>query len=96
MIKRNRWWTTNHHMVGPSDAVVNSVANDFNMCLAVKISLNSFISIDKVLELLLQAVVLIIQICHVFIESINFSLQVHLILEHLVTVLLEPVKLERN
>jgi len=43
-----------------SDDVVNSVPYVFNLVLAIQIALDSLISIDKVLKLLLQAVVLII------------------------------------
>lgn len=85
-----------HLNLRSSDDIVNPVTNVLNLVLAVKVSLHSFISIDEIFELFLQAVILIIQIGHVLVKSVNLSLQIHLILQHLVAVLLQTVNLERD
>ena len=59
---------------------------------SVKIHSHGVISLDELLELLLEAVVLIIQIRHVPVECIDLSLKVKLVLHHLFGMLLQTIK----
>ena len=59
---------------------------------SVKIPSHGVISVDELLELLLQAVILIIQIRHVPVECIDLSLKVKLVLHHLFGMLLQTIK----
>ena len=49
------------------------------------------IGLDEALELLLEAVVLIIEVSHVLVKGINLGLEVDLVLHHLLGVLLESI-----
>ena len=64
--------------------VVNFASNALNLVLAVKTSSNLFIGFNETLEFLLEAVVLVVQVCHVLVQCINFGLKLDLILVHLV------------
>lgn len=48
------------------------------------------VCLDEAFQLLLQAVVLVVQISHVLVEGINFSLQLNLVFVHLLRMLLQP------
>lgn len=85
-----------HFDLRASDDVVNSVPNMLDLVLTIQIALDSLISVNEVLKLLLQAVVLIIQISHVLVKCVNLGLQFHLVLQHLIAVLLKAIDLERN
>ena len=61
--------------------------------LSVKALSNLLIGLDKTFELLLEAVVLVIKVSHVFVESINLRLEINLVSHHLLGVLLQPVDL---
>lgn len=75
MFNNLRWRSLFYHSnVGSSDTIIHSIPDALYLCFTVKISLNCLISIDKVFKFFLQTIVLIIQICHVFIKSIDFSL----------------------
>ena len=52
-----------------------------------------FICLNESFELLLEAVVLVVEVGHVLVKSINLSLQLYLILVHLLRVMLESVDL---
>lgn len=51
------------------------------------------VCLNELLELFLEAVVLIIQVGHVLVKGIDLGLQLDLIFEHLVGVLLQTVNL---
>ena len=71
------------HLRAPDD-VVDAAADVLDLVLTVQVALDGLIGVDKVLELLLQAVVLIVQICHVLVERINLTTEVALVMKHLV------------
>lgn len=79
--------------LGAPDDVVNSGSDGLDFVLSIQISSNLIIGLDEFLELLLQAVVLVIKVGHVLVERINFGLQFNLIFEHLIRVLLESIDL---
>jgi hypothetical protein len=60
----------------------------FHLGLSIESLSHMSVSLDEALKLFLEAVVLVIQISHVLIEGINFSLKVDLISHHLFRVLL--------
>jgi hypothetical protein len=76
------------------DDVVDAVSDVLYLVLAVQVTFDGLIGFDEVLELLLKAVVLIVQICHVFVEGVDLLLKVSLVAQHLVGVLLEAVDFE--
>ena len=63
----------------------------FHLGLSIKSLSHMFVSLDEAFELFLEAVVLVIQISHVFIKGIDFRLQIDLISHHLFRVLLKSV-----
>lgn len=79
--------------LGAPDNVVNSGSDGLDFVLSIQVSSDLIVGLDEFLELLLQAVVLVIKVGHVLVERINFSLQFNLILEHLIGVLLESIDL---
>jgi len=76
-------------LLRPPDDIVNPGSNLIYLVLAVEASPHLVVSFEESLQLFLQAVVLIVEIGHVLIKSIDLSLEVNLILEHLVGVLLQ-------
>ena len=54
---------------------------------------NLLISLNKALELFLEAVVLVVQVSHMLVKSIYFGLKVNLVSHHLLGVLLQPIDL---
>ena len=79
-----------------ADDVVDAAADVLDLVLAVKVPLDDLVGLDKVLELLLEAVVLVVQVGHVPVEGVDLRLEVGLVAQHLVGVLLEAVDLEGN
>ena len=77
--------------LGSGDDVVDSLSNVVNFSLSIQVLPDLIISLYKLLELLLQAIVLVIQISHVFIKCIDLSLEVNLILKHLIRVLFKSI-----
>ena len=80
--------------LAPSDHVVNSGADVVHFELPVQVPLDSLICINEVLELLLKAVILVVQIGHVLVEGINLSLKIGLVSHHAITLLPETVQLK--
>lgn len=61
------------------------------MGLSVEASSDFFVCLNEAFQLFLEAVVLVVEVGHVFIEGVNFSLQFDLVGGHLASVLLQPV-----
>lgn len=79
--------------LGAPDNVVNPGSDGLDLVLSIQVSPHLIIGLDEFLELLLQAVVLVIKVGHVLVEGVDFSLKFNLIFEHLVGVLLESIDL---
>lgn len=60
--------------------------------LSVEVHSDGVVGLHELFELLLEAVVLIIQVRHVPVECIDLSLQVQLVLHHLFRMLLQPIQ----
>jgi len=65
------------------DDIINLASDGLHLLLPIKSSPNLLIGFNETLQLLLQAVVLIVQVSHVLIKSIYLCLQLNLILIHL-------------
>lgn len=72
-----------YFLLRPPDNIVDPASNLFNLALSVEASPDLVVGLDEALELLLETVVLVVQVGHVLVESVNFSLEVDLVLEHL-------------
>lgn len=78
-MRENSWACS--HMHGPGNFclrsrnnVVNSCSNIFNLMLSIEVMSNGIIGLHKFLKFLLKAVVLVIQVGHVPVKSINLTL----------------------
>lgn len=63
----------------------------FHLSLPIQSLSHVLVSLDESFKFLLEAVVLVIQISHVLVESIDFSLEIDLVSHHLLGVLLQSV-----
>ena len=79
-------------MLASSDDVVYSGTDVFYVVLSVKTFSYLFVGFNETLKFLLKAVILIVQICHMLIQCIHFSLQLNLIFIHLFRMVLKSVK----
>lgn len=79
--------------LGPCYHVVNALSDALNFVFSVEIPSDLIICLNELLELFLEAVVLIIQVGHVLVKGIDLGLQLDLVFEHLVGVLLQTVNL---
>ena len=70
-------------LLGSPDDIVNLGSNLLDLLLPVEALSDLLISLDEAFELLLEAVVLIVEICHMLIEGIHFGLQINLVSHHL-------------
>jgi hypothetical protein len=80
-------------LLGSPDDIVNLGSNLLDLLLPVEALSDLLISLNEPFELLLEAVILIVEICHMLIEGIHFGLQVNLVSHHLLWVLLQSVDL---
>jgi len=76
-----------HFVLRSSNNIINSKSNRIYFLFPIKVSSHLIICLNKLLQLFLQTIILIIQICHMFIKSINFCFQIKLIFKHLISVL---------
>lgn len=60
--------------------------------LSIEVHSDSIVGLHKFLKFLLKAVVLVIQVGHVPVKSINLTLQIELVLHHLIRVLLQSIQ----
>ena len=81
-------WSSNNIIYPRSDYIY--------FVFSVQIHPHSVTCVHELFELFLEAVVLVIQVGHVLVECINFSLQVNLIFKHLVGMLLQSVDFVAN
>ena len=63
----------------------------FHLSLSIQSLSHMLVSLDESFKFLLEAVVLVIQISHVLVKSIDFSLEIDLVSHHLLGVLLQSV-----
>ena len=75
------------------DDIVDLVSNGLDLLLSIETFSNLLIRFNEWFELLLKAVVLVIEVGHVLVECLNLSLKVNLILHHLLWVSLESIDL---
>jgi len=75
------------------DNIVNLGSNLVNLLLSIKTLSNLLISLDESLKLLLEAVILVIEVGHMLVKSIDFRLEVDLVSHHLLGVSLQPIDL---
>jgi hypothetical protein len=59
-------------LLGSSDHIIDLGSDLFDLLLSVETMSDLLISLDETFKLLLETVVLIVQVGHVFIEGINF------------------------
>lgn len=64
-----------------------------HLLLAVQTSSHLLVSLDETFEFFLKAVVLVVEVGHVLVQSVDFGLQFNLVLAHLVGVVLQAVDL---
>jgi hypothetical protein len=77
-----------------SNYIIDFASNSFNLVLSVETSSHFFVSLNETFELFLETVILIVQVCHVFIQGVNLSLQLDLVSVHLIRMLLDSVNLK--
>jgi hypothetical protein len=59
-------------LLGSSYHVIDLRSDLFNLLLSIETMSDLLISLDETFKLFLEAVILIVQVGHMFIESINF------------------------
>lgn len=75
------------------DDIIDLASDLLNLSLTIKSSSHLVVSLDKALKLFLQTVVLVIEIGHMLVKSINLSLEINLVPQHLIGVILKSIKL---
>jgi len=63
-----------HLLLAPSDDVVDLAPDCLDLTLSIKASPHLFIGFNETLQFFLQTIVLVVQVSHVFIKGIYFSL----------------------
>lgn len=80
-----------HLSLRPCNDIVDPLPDVLHLVLPVQVASDLIVRLDELLELLLEAVVLVVQVGHVAVEGVDLGLEVDLVFEHLVGMLLEPV-----
>ena len=75
------------------DDIVDFASNLLYLRLSIKSSSYLLVCFNEAFQLLLEAVVLVVQVCHVLVQGVDFGLKLHLVLAHLVRVLSDSVNL---
>lgn len=83
-------------LLGSSDHVVNLGSDLLDLLLSIETLSDLLVGLDETFKLFLEAVVLVVQVGHVFVEGINFGLELNLISHHLLRVLSKSVDLISN
>jgi hypothetical protein len=80
-----------HLALASSNHVVNLASDTFDLGFAVKSSSHLLVSLNEAFQLLLETVVLVVEVCHVLVQGIDFGLEFDLVPVHLVGVLAKSV-----
>ena len=74
-----------------SNDIIDFGANRLHLMFSIQTSSYLLIGFNEVFEFLLEAIILIVQISHVFVEGFYLSLELDLVLVHLIRVMLQTV-----
>jgi hypothetical protein len=80
-------------VLGSPDHIVDLRPDLLNLFLSIEALSHLLVGLDETFELLLEAIVLVVQVGHMLVESIDLGLELDLVSQHLLRVLLELVDL---
>ena len=78
-------------LLGSPNDIIDLGSNLLDLLLSIETLSNLLVGLNETLELLLEAVILIIEVGHVLVKGIDLRLKVNLVPHHLLGVLLQSI-----